>query len=91
MSEAGVSGLGELIGEAIGRAVGRDLEIVHGPARAGDVRRNVAAVDKAARVLGYRAAVGLDAGLARSAAWFASALEDPALRSVRPHAASGSE
>ena len=79
------------LAEAIGRAVGRDLEIVHGPARAGDVRRNVAAVDKAARLLGYRAAVDVDAGLARTAAWFASALEDPALGSVRPHAASGSE
>jgi UDP-glucose 4-epimerase len=79
------------LAEAIGRAVGRDIEIVHGPARAGDVRRNVAAVDKAVRVLDYRAAVGLDAGLARTAGWFANALADPALGSVRPHAASGSE
>ena len=79
------------LAEAIGRAVGRELEIVHGPARVGDVRRNVAAVDKAARLLGYRAAVGLDDGLARTAAWFTAALADPALASVRPHAASGSE
>jgi UDP-glucose 4-epimerase len=79
------------LAEAVGRAVGRDLEIVHGPPRAGDVRRNVAAVDKAARLLGYRAAVGLDEGLAKTAAWFAAALADPALASVRPHAASGSE
>ena len=79
------------LAEAVGRAVGHDLEIVHGPPRAGDVRRNVAAVEKAARVLGYRAAVTLDDGLARTAAWFAAALADPALESVRPHAASGSE
>jgi UDP-glucose 4-epimerase len=79
------------LAEAIGRVVGRDLEIVHGPPRAGDVRRNVAAVEKAARLLGYRAAVGLDDGLARTSAWFAAALADPALASVRPHAASGSE
>ena len=79
------------LAEAIGRVVGRDLEIVYGPPRDGDVRRNVAAVDKAARLLGYRAAVGLDDGLARTSAWFAAALADPVLGSVRPHAASGSE
>jgi nucleoside-diphosphate-sugar epimerase len=71
--------------------VGRELQIVHGPARAGDVRRNVASVDKAARVLGYRAAVGLDDGLARTAEWFKAALAEPALAGVTPHAASGSE
>jgi UDP-glucose 4-epimerase len=79
------------LAEAIGRAVGRDLEITHGPPRAGDVRRNVATVEKAARELGYRAAVTLDEGLARTASWFESALVDPALGSVRPHATSGSE
>ena len=79
------------LAEAIGRAVGRELQIVHGPARAGDVRRNVAAVDKAARVLGYRAAVRLDDGLARTADWFKAALAEPALAGVTPHAASGSE
>ena len=79
------------LAEAIGQAVGRELEIVHGPARAGDVRRNVAAVDKAARVLGYRAAVRLDDGLARTAEWFAAALAEPALAGVTPHVASGSE
>jgi len=79
------------LAEAVGRAVGRDLDIVHGPARAGDVRRNVAAVAKAERQLGYRAAVTLDDGLARTAAWFASALADPKLGSVQPHLASGSE
>ena len=79
------------LAEAIGRVAGRDLEIVHGPPRAGDVRRNVAAVDKAARQLGYRAAVPLDEGLARTAAWFAAALADPVLAAVRPHERSGSE
>ncbi len=81
----------EELAAGVGRAVGRELEIVHGPARAGDVRRNVAGVDKAARVLGYRAAVGLDDGLARTAAWFRTALAEPALAGVTPHAASGSE
>ena len=76
---------------AVGRAVGRDLEIRHAPARAGDVRRNVSRVDKAADRLGYRAAVQLGDGLAETASWFAAALTDPALAAVVPHAASGSE
>jgi UDP-glucose 4-epimerase len=76
---------------AIGQAVGRDLEIRHAPARAGDVRRNVSRVDKAARLLGYRASIPIDAGLAETADWFAAALADPAFAGVVPHAASGSE
>jgi UDP-glucose 4-epimerase len=76
---------------AVGRVVGRDLEIQHAPARAGDVRRNVSRVDKAAERLGYRAAVQLEDGLAETAAWFAAALADPAFAAVVPHSASGSE
>jgi UDP-glucose 4-epimerase len=76
---------------AIGPAVGRVIEIRHGPARVGDVQRNVARVDKAADILGYRAMVSLADGLARTAAWFTDALRDPELAGVRAHAASGSE
>lgn len=76
---------------AIGRAVGRPLEIHHEPARAGDVRRNVSRVDKAAGALGYRAAMGLEDGLRDTARWFETALTDPALAGVVPHATSGSE
>jgi UDP-glucose 4-epimerase len=76
---------------AIGQAVGRDLEVRHAPARAGDVRRNVSRVDKAARMLGYRASIPIDDGLAETAAWFAAALADPAFAGVVPHPASGSE
>ena len=79
------------LADEIGRAVGRPVEIRHGPARAGDIERNVARVDKAASVLGYRAQVPLADGLAGTAAWFAAALEDPALAAVEAHAASGSE
>jgi UDP-glucose 4-epimerase len=79
------------LAEAIGSAVGRPLEIVHEAARIGDVRRNVSRVDKAAERLGYRATVPLDQGLAVTARWFESALTDPELASVVPHAASGSE
>ena len=76
---------------AIGEAVGRPLEVRHAPARAGDVRRNVSRVDKAAAGLGYRAFVALEAGLVETARWFASALADPALAAVVPHVSSGSE
>ena len=79
------------LADEIGLAVGRPLEIRHRPARVGDVARNVARVDKAARILGFRAGVGLSDGLARTAAWFAEALADPVLASVRGHAASGSD
>ena len=76
---------------AIGAAVGRPLEIRHVAARAGDVRRNVSRVDKAADRLGYRATVTLDEGLAGTARWFSAALADPELAGVTPHVASGSE
>ena len=76
---------------AIGAAVGRPLEIRHEAGRAGDVRRNVSRVDKAAERLGYRATVTLHDGLARTARWFEAALADRELAGVMPHAASGSE
>jgi UDP-glucose 4-epimerase len=76
---------------AIGAAVGRPIEIVHEATRAGDVRRNVSRVDKAAARLGYRAAVALDEGLARTARWFETALADRELAEVMPDPASGSE
>ncbi|HEY0443445.1 MAG TPA: NAD-dependent epimerase/dehydratase family protein, partial [Candidatus Limnocylindrales bacterium] len=79
------------LAEAIGRAVGRPLDIRREPARAGDVRRNVSRVDKAAERLGYRAKVSLHDGLRDTAAWFADALAQPELAAIVPHAASGSE
>jgi UDP-glucose 4-epimerase len=73
------------------RAIGQPLEIMHGDARTGDVVRNVSRVDKANRVLGYRANVSLDDGLGTTAHWFDQALRDPSLASIAPHAASGSD
>jgi UDP-glucose 4-epimerase len=73
------------------RAVGKPIEIRHADAREGDVRRNVSRVDKAARVLGYRARVKLDEGLALTARWYEGALRNPSLASIAPHAVSGSE
>lgn len=79
------------LADAIQTAVGRRLEVHHLAARAGDVRRNVSRVDKAAERLGYRAAVPLAEGIARTSAWFRDALADPALAAIVPHVASGSE
>jgi UDP-glucose 4-epimerase len=67
------------------------VTVTHAPARAGDVRRNVSRVDKAANRLGYRAAVSLEEGLGRTARWFDAALGDRELARIEPHAASGSE
>jgi UDP-glucose 4-epimerase len=44
----------------------------HGPARAGDLRSNLVDAARAAAVLGWRPAVGLADGLARTASWFAA-------------------
>jgi UDP-glucose 4-epimerase len=79
------------LADAIAAAVGGTVEIRHGPARVGDVARNVARVDKAAAILGYRASVPLAEGLARTASWFAGALDDRDLAAVHAHAGSGSE
>jgi UDP-glucose 4-epimerase len=76
---------------ALEHAVGHAIDIVRGPARAGDILRNVSRVDKARGRLGYRAAVPLEDGLVQTVAWFRSALRDSALAGVMPHAASGSE
>jgi len=40
------------------------------PVRSGDVRRSVLDPSRAARLLGWRPAVGLEEGLARTWAWF---------------------
>jgi UDP-glucose 4-epimerase len=76
---------------AIGTAVGRRIDVVRAAARAGDVRRNVSRVDKAAERLGYRATTTLEGGLARTARWFETALADPRFAGIVPVAASGSE
>jgi UDP-glucose 4-epimerase len=47
------------------------MELRHGPARTGDIRRNFADASKAAALLGWRAEVPLEEGLERVVAWFA--------------------
>jgi nucleoside-diphosphate-sugar epimerase len=67
------------------------VEIQHAAARAGDTDRNVGRIEKAAAQLGFRASVPLVEGIGATAAWFEVALGDPALATIRPEAASGSE
>lgn len=49
----------------------------HGPARAGDLRSNLLDASLAATVLGWRPEVSLEAGLERTAEWFAAAADGP--------------
>lgn len=58
---------------AIVSAVGRDVEVVHAPKRAGDVRTCVFAIDKARERLGWEPATALADGIAKTAAYFKSA------------------
>lgn len=51
---------------AINRLVGSRVEPHHAEARAGDIRHSLADIAKAERLLGYRPAIGLQAGLART-------------------------
>lgn len=51
-------------------ATGSDSEIVHAPARTGEIERNFATAHRARDVLGWRASTPLEDGLARTVAWF---------------------
>jgi UDP-glucose 4-epimerase len=79
------------LAETLGHAMGRPLAVLRGPTRAGDIVRNSSRVDRAAEVLGWRSAVDLLDGLRGTAAWFADAMQRPALAAVLPDARSGSE
>lgn len=54
----------------IGEVAGRPLVVEHRPAREGDVRDSLAAVDRAADLLGYRPSVSLREGLQATWKWF---------------------
>ena len=73
-----------------GRSGGRSTSVTDrpGPATSSGTWRRV---DKAASVLGYRAAIPLADGLAGTAAWFAIGSRGPGAGRVEAHAASGSE
>jgi nucleoside-diphosphate-sugar epimerase len=48
------------------------VEPVYEAVRAGDVRHSLAAIEKAARLLGYQPSVGLEEGLRRTLEWLQS-------------------
>jgi len=47
-----------------------DVEIVHGPSRKGDIPHSQASVDKAKKLLGYKATHGIDAGIEEAVDWY---------------------
>ncbi len=53
------------------RLLGTSLTATYGPSRAGDVRDSQAAIDKAARMLGYLPTVTFEDGLRRTVEWAA--------------------
>jgi UDP-glucose 4-epimerase len=85
--ETSVAALAALVGDA----VGGDVRVVHAPARAGDVARNVSDVAKAARVLGWTPRIRLADGVSDTVAWFRDALADAEMAGIRPAARSGSD
>jgi UDP-glucuronate 4-epimerase len=64
--------LRDLVSE-IERSTGRRAKLERLPEQAGDVPATYAATEKAERLLGFRARVGLSEGIARSVAWHRSA------------------
>ena len=56
--------------QSLRAAVGVDLEAVHGPAKAGEQRRSSIDAGRLERELGVGGLLGLDEGLARTAAWW---------------------
>jgi UDP-glucose 4-epimerase len=53
----------------VARLCGSSAGVHHAPARAGEIRYSVAAVDRAAEVLGFRAETSLSDGLAKTIDW----------------------
>lgn len=59
----------DLLGKIKG-ILGSDVDPVHEPPRAGDVKDSQASIEEAERALGYRVKVDFDEGLRRTVAWF---------------------
>jgi UDP-glucose 4-epimerase len=54
----------------LNREIGKELPVIHGPARAGDVRHSLADIEKARQLLNYSPTVDVSEGLARTLAWY---------------------
>lgn len=82
---AGVqTSLRELL-DAISRITGRPLQPEYRGPRPGDVQDSLASLDRAAQVLRYQPAVGLDEGLQQTWAWFRESAQTRAPK-IRPRA-----
>lgn len=66
------------LAELLARAIDPTLAPEFTDARPADVRRHWADVTRARQTLGFRAEIGLEAGLARYLAWFRQAYPEPA-------------
>lgn len=55
---------------ALGAEIGSDIEPTYGPARAGDVKHSMAAIDRIREELGYRVGLGFAEGIRRTVAWY---------------------
>jgi nucleoside-diphosphate-sugar epimerase len=60
------------LAESLREELGASVEVIHGPARAGDVRHSVADVSLAAKELGYEPTISLAEGLRRTVSFYAS-------------------
>jgi UDP-glucose 4-epimerase len=68
--ETGITELAELLTRVLAQYGCKRVRLRNGPPRTGDVRRNFADTSKAARLLGWRAEIALEEGLARVVEWF---------------------
>jgi UDP-N-acetylglucosamine/UDP-N-acetyl-alpha-D-glucosaminouronate 4-epimerase len=69
--------------DAIGHITGRRLQPEFRPSRPGDVHDSLASLDRAAQVLHYRPAVGLEDGLRRTWTWFLEGASELSVSRVR--------
>jgi UDP-N-acetylglucosamine 4-epimerase len=47
-----------------------DVEVLHGPNRAGDIPHSLASIEKAKRLLGYNPQFSIQEGLKEAVAWY---------------------
>ena len=48
----------------------KDIEVIHGPNRQGDIPHSLASIDKASRLLGYQPSHDLEKGLMEAVVWY---------------------
>jgi UDP-glucose 4-epimerase len=60
--------------ESICRAAGRSVDPIFGPPRPGDIMHSLADIGAARESMGYEVTVPFDEGIARTVAWFESAV-----------------